>query len=232
MELRTLWRIVVRRWWLIAVPSLAALGVAAYGYLKSPPGSYYASSIRFTAAPPGQEADSASYEDREYYPWLTSEYVVNGLTDWVKTSSFAAEVADVLSAGGLELPAPVLQANINADNERSVLVVYLSWHSAGELEAIARAVGDVLRSRSVDYFPQLAASGLQVVQLDVVSVGQVPPPLSARLEPVVRFGLGVAAGVALAFAVEYLDPTIRSRSEVEKMGLAVLAEVPRSRRGA
>ncbi len=34
-------------------------------------------------------------------------------------------------------------------------------------------------------------------------------------------------GVALAFLTEYLDPTLRSRSEVEALGLPVIAEIPR-----
>ena len=53
-----------------------------------------------------------------------------------------------------------------------------------------------------------------------------PPPLSSRFDPIIRFGLGLAAGIALAFLFEYLDPTLRDRREVEAMGLRVLVEVP------
>jgi len=34
-------------------------------------------------------------------------------------------------------------------------------------------------------------------------------------------------GVALAFLAEYLDPTLRSRAEVETLGWPVIAEIPR-----
>jgi capsular polysaccharide biosynthesis protein len=37
----------------------------------------------------------------------------------------------------------------------------------------------------------------------------------------------VAAGVGLAVLAEYLDMTIRSREEIEELGLHVLAEIPR-----
>jgi capsular polysaccharide biosynthesis protein len=114
-----------------------------------------------------------------------------------------------------------------SDNDRSVMTLYLSWPDAEQLEAIAEAATVVLQTRSGDYFPQVEASGLIVTALDDPAIGAVPPPLTARLNPVVRFGMGVAAGFALVFLVEYLDRTVRTRSELEKMGLVVLAEIPR-----
>lgn len=229
MELRALWKVIVRRWWLIALPALAALAYAAYGAINAPPGGGYATSLHFTAAaPPGSEA--ISYEDSEYYPWLSSEYVVNALTDWVRTGSFAQEVSAQLAAEGIEVPAGAIQGSLNADNERSVMVLYLSWGDAEQLAAMAEAAAFVLRERSADYFPQLGAGNVEVVALDTPVIGAVPPPLSARLQPLVRAGLGLVAGVALAFLVEYLDPTLRGRHEVEALGISVLAEVPRERR--
>ena len=65
--------------------------------------------------------------------------------------------------------------------------------------------------------------------MDDPSIAPVPPPLSARLEPLLRVALGLAAGVALAFLIEYLDPTLRGRREVEALGIPVLAELPRRR---
>ncbi len=229
MELRQVWKIVRRRWWLIALPALAALALAVYRYAADPPRAGYGTSMRFTAAPPPNGEEGVSYEDSAYYPWLASEYVVNALTDWVRTSSFAAEVSAQLEAQGVEIPASAIQGAINADNERSVMVLYLSGSDPEQIAQIAAAATTVLQERSAVYFPQLGADSLQVVALDVPSVGPVPPPLSVRLEPLMRFGLGLAAGAALAFLVEYLDPTLRERHEVEALGLEVLAEVPRHR---
>lgn len=230
MELRALWKIVKRRWWLIALTGLAALALAVYTYISTPTGGgSFATSIRFTAATP-PSSDRPTYEDSSYYPWLASEYVVNALTDWVQTSSFTEEVSLELGRQGIEIPAGALQASISADNARSVMVLYMNWHDAGQLEAIAGAVAVVLQERSTTYFPQLDVVGVDVVALDEPAIGAVPPPLSARLEPLVRFALGLAAGFALAFLVEYLDPTVHERAELEALGLAVLSEVPAGRR--
>lgn len=228
MELRALWKIAWRRWWLIALPALAALAFAAYGYMQAPPAGGFTTSVRFTAATPPQ-ADLQTYEDSGYYPWLASEYVVNALTDWVRTSSFAEEVSAELAAQEIDIPAGMLQASTVADNARSVMVLTFNWGDAGQLESIAAAATSVLQHRSVDYFPQLREVGVEVVALDDPAIAPLPPPISARLEPAVRFGLGIVAGVALAFLVEYLDPTVHERAQVEALGLPVLAEIPRHR---
>jgi capsular polysaccharide biosynthesis protein len=228
MELRGLWKIVRRRWWLIALPALAALAYAVYGYLKAPPAGGYSTTIRFTAAQPPQNGGNR-YEDTRYYPWLASEYVVNALTDWVRTNSFAWEVSVVLAEEGRDIPAGAIQGSLAADNARSVMALTLSWGNPDDLQAIAAAASTVLRERSADYFPQLGEEEVRVIALDEPVIGPVPPSITARLNPLIRFGLGLAAGVALAFLVEYLDPTLHERAEVERLGFSVLAEVPPER---
>ncbi len=228
MELRGLWKIVRRRWWLIALPALAALAYAVYGYLKVPPAGGYSTSIHFTAAQPPRGGDTL-YEDTRYYPWLASEYVVNALTDWVRTNSFAREVSAVLAAEGRDIPAWAIQGNLAVDNARSVMVLTLNWNNPDDLQAIAEAASTVLKERSTDYFPQFGEEEVRVIALDEPVIGPVPPSITARLNPLIRFGLGLAAGAALAFLVEYLDPTLHERAEVERMGLPVLAEVPPER---
>lgn len=226
MELRELWVIVRRRWWLIALPTLGALALALYGLRGEAAGGGYTTSMRFTAATPPEDADSA-YEDSQYYPWLTSEYVVNALTDWVRTGSYATEVSEALAAQDVDIPASAIQGVIAADNERSVLVISLSWPDADQLNLLSAAAAAVLEIRSPVYFPQFGTGGVTVVALDEPVITPVPPSLSSRLEPLIRVALGLVAGIGLAFLVEYLDPTVHQRREVEAMGVPVLAEVPR-----
>ena len=226
MELRALWAIVRRRWWLIILPALAAAAYAGYTYLSAPSGGGFSTSISFTAA---QEPERcrAGYEDCRYFPWLTSEYIVGALSDWSKTSSFAEAVSDELSEQGESIPSGAIRGAVHAQYEHSVIAISIGWPDAAQLELIAEAVTTVLQERSDEFFPQLGDGGLDVIALDEPAIGPVPPPLSNRLEPLIRFGLGLAAGVALAFLVEYLDPTLHSRSDVEALGMKVLTEVPR-----
>ncbi len=249
MELRALWTVIVRRWPLVVAPFVIAalLALAAHtlaGALPAPvrgwlylafppaPAPGYSTTMRYAI---GQSLDNPGgpyLYNREYPAWLASEYIANGLADWVRTGSFAMAVSDELRAAGVAVDAGQLQGHIAADNQRSLLVVYIqNWPDAGQLKAIAEAATRVLQTRNRDIFPQVGA-GAVVTPLDPVVVGAAPPGLSSRLNLPLRLGLALAAGVALAFLVDYLDPTVRSRAELEALGLGVLGEIPKSKRAA
>ncbi len=230
MELRQLWKIARRRWWLILLPTLAAAVYAGYSYLRTPSPSYfgYRTVIRLTAATPAPERGSG-YEDTRYYPWLTSEYVVYGLRDWIQTSSFQEEVSTQLAAEGINIPAGQMQGVFYADTMRSVIALDVSWNDAEQLQAITRASIRVLEERSGEYLPQ--AQDLKVVAFDQPTIQMVPPPIKDRIEPLIRMGLGLIAGIALAAVGEYLDSSLHERADVEALGLPVLAEIPARRFG-
>jgi capsular polysaccharide biosynthesis protein len=228
MELHLLWKVIRRRWWLVAIPSITAFAYAAVVFVQSPPTGGYSTQIRFAAAPPpGVENPGLGYEDSRYYPWKTGEFVVDGLTAWVPSTSFAQEVSDLLEQDGIPIPTSQILGHISADNERSVMTVYIDWSNRAELEAIADAAIEVMRVRHADYFPQLGPQGATVNALDEVLIRREPPSIGARLDPIIRFGLGLVLGLALALGIDYVDPTVRDRQEVESLGLTVLAEIPR-----
>jgi capsular polysaccharide biosynthesis protein len=53
--------------------------------------------------------------------------------------------------------------------------------------------------------------------------------LRDKLHLPIRLFVALVAGVALAFLWDYLDNTVRDRSEVEALGVSVLAEIPREK---
>lgn len=227
MELRQYWKVFRRWWWLAALPALVVAGFA-FGSYQSPPPAYTAS-LRFTAAQPTPSATPDGF-DPNYYRWLTSEYIVNGLADWVQTGSFAESVSRQLASEGVEVPASAVQGAIGADNVRSVLVLYFSWPDADQLRSIAASSARVLETRAWDAFPQLGSDPIRVVPMDspdTMGIGQVPPSLRSRLDVPLKIGVGLAAGLVLAFAAHYLDPFLRERDELEALGILVIGEIPR-----
>ena len=66
-----------------------------------------------------------------------------------------------------------------------------------------------------------------LVQLDQPVVNQIPPGIRSQLDLVLRLGVAFAAGIGLALLVEYLDPTLRDREEVARLGLEILGEIPK-----
>ena len=227
MELRSYFKILTRWWWLILLPPLV---VGAYTLVKrQPAGTTYATTLRYTAGQPQPQAGSGY--DPNYYRWLTSEYIIGGLKDWVKTGAFAQALSVEVTARGLNLSAGAVAGAIAAtDNQRSILVVYLSWPNDKELLTIADAVTAVLQTRNADVFPQLGGQLATVTPLDQPSVGPVPPSLRVRYDWLLKVGLGLAVGLALALVAHYFDPRVREKDELERLGVQVIVEIPKDRR--
>jgi capsular polysaccharide biosynthesis protein len=232
MELIAIWHFLRRRWWLIVLPGLVALALTLpqLRNVIAPPVSYSVQ-VRLSAAAPPAPAEGVTtpYEDNAYVPWLASEYAVINLAQWITSDSFAQEVAQVLGEQDNDLADESLSSAFFADSYRSILVLYVSWDDSDEIRALAEAAITVLQTRNQDYFAQLAAEPAEVVPLDTIEVAQVAPPITTRLAPLVRIAIGFAAGLALAVLAEYLDRSLRTRAEVEALGLPVLAEIPREK---
>jgi capsular polysaccharide biosynthesis protein len=227
MELRMLWQVLLRRWPLVVIPFLVVLALALVTY--QPPAPVYNVGVRYTAGQPPVPGSGADYEDDRYYPWLTSEYIVNGLADWVKSGSFAAAVSAELAAQGIHVPADTIRGTIASDNVRSVLLVSMTFGDRDSLAAMIDAAGRVLQTRNLEAFPFLGEPAV-VVPLDEPVINQVPAGLRASLDLPLRLALAAAAGVGLAFLINYLDPTVQTRADLETAGLPVLAEIPRHKK--
>jgi capsular polysaccharide biosynthesis protein len=225
MELRRYWKLLTRRWLLVLVPAAIVLvmGIATY---DSPPPVYNVG-VRFIV---GQRpsTQAATTEEERYYNWLTSEYIVNGLTDWVKGGQFAAAVSqELVQQQGLELPPGAIQGGLVADNERSMLTLSLTYGDAETLAAMMDAAITVLREKNAAALPQLGDNSAVLVQLDQPVVNQIPGGIRRQLDLPLRVLLALATGVGLALLVEYLDPTIRDRAELDTLGLPVMGEIPK-----
>lgn len=232
MELKHSLKIALRWWWLILLPTVvvAIYGLATY---RAPSGGY-ALSLRYTAGQPERrDVPSERLYDPNYYRWLTSEYIVNALKDWTRTGHFVAAVNAQLATTGSTMPPASISG---ADNVRSLLVVSLSTNltdpqaAAEQLRQTAEAVTAVLQQQNAEVFPQLGGQAAVVTPLDSPAPGPVPPSLRARLELPLKIGLGFVVGVALAFAAHYLDPFVREKDELEKMGLKVVGEMPKTKK--
>jgi capsular polysaccharide biosynthesis protein len=226
MELRQLWNVILRRWPLALIPFIVVLALGLATYHRPAPA--YNVGIRYTAGQPPLAGSGADYEDDRYYPWLTSEYIVNGLADWVKSGSFAAAVSEELAEEGITLSAGAIRGSIASDNVRSVLLVSMTYGDPSVLESMIDAATRALQTRNAEAFPFLGENAV-VIPLDEPVVNPIPAGLRATLDLPLRLVLAVAAGLGLAFLVDYLDPTVRTRRELEAMGLEVLVEIPRKK---
>jgi capsular polysaccharide biosynthesis protein len=226
MELMLILKVLLRRWWLIAIPTVMVGLWVAPDLLDNTvaPSSGFTTTFRYTA---GQEREAFEAIDGDLQDvWEASFKLVDAFTEWAKTSSFREEIAAVTAGNGLEINTDAL--GIAPDNERAVGQISLSWHDADELATIADAVIEVLQTRNQAYFePQLGGTPAQVILLDQPQIAPAPPPLTDRFGPLVRLAVAFMAGVGLAVLVEYLDPTLREKDDLRRMGISIVGSIPR-----
>lgn len=224
MELILIWRVLRRRWWIILLPVIAASIIAVPQFIQneSTDASGWRTEFSYSAAQ--EEANLPDREGDFQDVWLASEFVVNAFTDWVQSTTFRTELADVVGNETL-----LEGLNIAADNDRSIGVVYMSHPDQLALTRIEEAAITVLSTRTQAYFPHLGDTPAEVTILNRPGVTAAPPPITNRFAPILQLGAALFAGIALAVLVEWFDPTLRYPDEIEAQGVAVLATVPKHR---
>jgi capsular polysaccharide biosynthesis protein len=224
MELRTYGKILRRRWWLALVPALVVLAVGLLTYRRPAPA--YNVGVRFLVGQPPTAA--AELEDEERLAnWQTSEYVVNGLTDWISGLRFAERVSARLAEQGVTAPAGAIRGGLAVDNTRSMLQLSLTYGDSIVLEQMVEAAIAVIVEENGTVIPQLGGEPAAVQLLDAPVVNEVPPGLRSQLDLALRLVIAVGAGIGLAFLVEYLDPALQERRDLEQLALPVLGEIPK-----
>jgi capsular polysaccharide biosynthesis protein len=218
MELRQYWRIIWRRWWLIAGLLAVVLIVSLVTY--NPPATVYQAGMRFAVGIEGVEPVTAVSGEGRSDAWLASEYLADDLSEVLKGGDFAARISDKV---GFEVPA----GTIFASREHRIMSVNIAWGDRDQVQAISEAVGAAVKDGGADYFPQLRGVEAKALLIDGPAIGQAGRSLKDKLDLPIRLFLALVAGVALAFLWDYLDDTVRDRGDLESLGPTVLAEIPR-----
>jgi capsular polysaccharide biosynthesis protein len=227
MELKQYWQIIWRRAW---IPVLLVIVVAGASLLtQQPVPPTYSTTMRFTVGVRPQEVDNQFGYD-SYYAWLASEYLADDMTEIVRSQAFAADVNRQLADMGspVRIPPNLISGVTVAEKQHRILRLNVSWGDPEELITIGQAIVATMEEDSAQYLTQLGTPGGLITVIDQPTPPALnPPSLTQRLDLPVRLGLALVAGIALAFLLDYLDDSVRNRSELEALDVPVLAEVPK-----
>ena len=232
MEIKEYIRIAWHRLWLIV--SLPALVLALSLLRPAPRATGYVANMRFSVGLVPAERDAPFYTYDRYYTWLTAEYLVDDLSEVVKSREIADAVVAEAAKRGLQVQlAPgVIQGSTSAGKLHRILTVSLNWPDRQQLEVLAGALSTVLSQGQAAYFEQFRTYGTPIVMhvIDPPTISPVGESLQSRLGLPLRLALALFAGVAGAFFLEYLDDTVHGPQDLRTRGLEVIGTIPR--RGA
>jgi capsular polysaccharide biosynthesis protein len=227
MELRQYWNVIwKRRWLVLAIVLLTAL-VSVVMLLTTH--QTYEAQIRFITrqAPESQGAQPSSlFLYQPDGPWIGSEFLVDDYTEIVKSDAFASAVNEAIGGG---MNVPLIKAYIDADRKNRELRLIITGRTTDETRALAAGAAKVLTEvrlkpisgTLVDDKPVFA----QIDGADSLTSSRSKDILNA----VIRFVIGLAVALVLAFFLEYLDNSVRDEQDARKvLDLPVLGTIPRS----
>ena len=222
MELRETWQILRRRWWLPL--GLAILAAASSLLVTARASERWQGSISLAISLPGQPPSPTLFTYNDYYTWVTSEYLIDDLSEIMKGRSFAE---DVLAEAGGSLAGDVVMQGQKAEKTHRVLRFSVEAADREQARRLADAAARVIETKGGDYLAQLQQQNALVRVVDGPSVAPVRPVTRSALDASVRGALGLLLGLGALLLIEYLDPTIRSARELERLlQVPVMGEIP------
>lgn len=226
MQLWEYWRIVRRRWWVVALLPAVALVASTYLALRGP--QAYCSSMKLAVGIIPEPREGQNYYKYDlYYPWLSSEYLADDLTEVLKSQAFAQDVSAEL---GYSIDPGLVASATRAKKTHRTIDLSICGGDPGAVAAVGEAYERVLNTRLGEYFRQLQAQNGQVRVINRPTLGRASSVGGLAAEVGLRTLLGLALGLGLAFLLHALDDRVRDRRELEQLlGLPTLAEIPSHR---
>ncbi len=238
-DLRTYFLILRRWWWLAAIPIFIVGVLTAIPMLQPADAptinvTYTATANYLVGLPPEASADDLKdlNIDPVHARWITSEYMVAGMYDWVRSRGFAEEIQKALAKDGIEFTVEDLEEAIEAGFARSRFDYIVEMDDDTYLEDIIAVGTEIMQTRNNEIFPQNDGENMVVVPLgdplitetsNVIGIGGG----NSLFDAVIRIALAGVFGLLLAFLAHYFDPKIRSTVELEALELPVLGEIPK-----
>ena len=232
MELREYWAIIRRRWWLpVAITLVALIASTVVGVRGA---AAYRTDMRVSVGTLPAEPQPGF--DPIYYSYLSSEYLADDLSEFLHSESFAGEVRrELATQRNMNVDVDyILNATRTKKTHRFIDITVMS-PTFEEGQEIAGSISRILsdQARVAGYLRALSAFNTQmnVVTPPATQRANTVPGLASEIA--LRTLVGLLIGIGLAFLVDYLDPSVRTRREVEDLlRLPVLGAIPRSGRRA
>jgi capsular polysaccharide biosynthesis protein len=236
VELRGYWNIIRRRWWLpVAITLVALIASTAVGLRGA---SAYKTEMRLAVSTiPTPDPNSTLYYDPTYYSNLDSEYLADDMSELMTSRAFAGDVKRELATSSTPVDVDV-EAVMNATRAKKThrfIDISITTATLDQGQQIAGSISRILQDPAhlAIYLKALTAYNTQMTVVTPPDTHRANSPIGLISEIGLRTVIGLVIGVSLAFLVDYIDPSLRSRQETEALlRVPVLGEIPRTRRGA
>jgi len=173
---------------------------------------------------------SELYFDPTYYSNLNSEYLADDMSEFMHSEAFASEVRRELATGrNLNVDVNTIINSTRTKKTHRFIDVTVTSATPEDGQEIAGSISRILndQARLAQYLAALTAYGtsMKVISPPDTHRANTLPGLVSEIA--LRTLIGLLIGIALAFLLDYLDTSVRSRDEAEDLlRLPVLGTIP------
>lgn len=213
-------RVLRKRWWLIVVALVATVAAASFQTARSTP--IYRSEAKLFV---GLQQIPRSQISEGSQVLVLSRELLSSYAALIETSAVTRSAVEL---GNLPLSSAEVIEDLGATQVGDTHILSVTFES--DDPRLARRVVDAVSESFIDRVSEIGSdAGESAVHIEVVEpAGVSTTPVSPKVGQNIALGLalGLALGIALAFIADAIDLSVKSRSDVERLGLPLLGQVP------
>lgn len=215
IELRDVFRIIIRRWWVIVIGgALAALVSGAVSIFYLDP--VYQSDTTIYVGKDTEKDSTVLYNDL-----LLGDRLVNDYRELVKSRMVTGMVIEEL---GLNTSTATLANKINVNSVKDTRIIQITAQDTDPQRSmdIANKMAEVFQLKVVEI---MDVENVQIIDIAVLPKNPVKPNIKMNIA--IALLLGMMLGVGIVFLIEYLDNTIKTPEDVKRyVDLPIIGTIP------
>lgn len=217
MEIRDYVNVLGKRWWVIVLTAIAAVG-SAYVISKLLPQTYRSQAVYLALA---NQADNGLN--------IVLRNSMNSYRELVMQPSVLDQISQQI---GLDISGERLMEDVNIQPrpDEQKIVIEVDLPRLDQSQALADAVGERIVAEVNRINATLEGTArINVTRIQPARLVEIRP--NTRINMLAGAILGLVLGIVLAFVLEYLDDTLKTSEDVERfVGLPTLGAIPLSER--
>ncbi len=217
MEIRDYVNVLVKRWWVIVIAAIAAVA-GAYVVSKLLPQTFRTQAVYLALA---NQADNGLN--------IVLRNSMNSYRELVMQPSVLDQISQQI---GLDISGERLMRDVNIQPrpDEQKIVIEVDLPRLDQSQALADAVGERIVAEVNRINATLEGTArINVTRIQPARLVEIRP--NTRINMLAGAILGLVVGIVLAFALEYLDDTLKTPEDVERFaGLPTLGAIPLAER--
>ncbi len=215
IDLRELFEIIKRRFWIIVTMAVVASFVSAIVsfYFLDP--IYETKTTLIVVKEQGQD------QSMQYNDVVLSQKLVKTYGEIVKSRTIAKEVIDNLALG-ISADTLIKQVSVNPVSDTEIISIAVQGTDPELITKMANELASVFMHRIVGI---MSIDNVQVIDPAETPMNPIKPRIALNIA--IAAVLGLMLGVGIVFLMEFLDDTLKTPEDIEKhLKLPVIGIIP------